>query len=170
MWPFGGILNAIQKELLVPGQDSPATFAAFASWPNTATSGVYMNRTTGGALANGSLAERDNSSYIPKTNMWIHSDFRPYVDPTDYEFRYVGVTGQTGNLLGSPWAAPGTFGADDYWQSGELNPNWRVTASGPEFGSDRNIVTGTIQVREKADTSNIRSGILTLDAWYEGLS
>lgn len=169
MWPIGGLLSGASTELLVPGQDSPVTWTSFAGWPNTAYTGVYINVATGGAILDGRLARRNNSNYTQQTNMWIHQDAWTFVDANDYEFRYVNVTGDTGSLNGSPWEGT-TYGPEDGWQSGHLNPDWYVTATGPQFGSDISEVNGFIQVREKADTSNIRTGDLTLRATYEGES
>lgn len=167
MWPLGGLLDSLSTELKVPGQDSPATFSAFAGWPNTAFAGVYINKTTGGLTVDGYLSRRNNDSYLPQTNMWIHADSRAFVDVNDYEFRFVNVTGDTAALQGSAWVGT-SYGPEDGWISGHLDPFWYITASGPQFGQLTRSVSGLISVREKANTANIRVGNLTLQALYEG--
>ena len=167
MWPIGGILKGANNSLRVPGQDSPATWTAFAGWPDAATSGVYINVGTLGLTVNGSLARRQNSSYFPQTNQWIHSDVRSQIDRADYEFRFVNVTGDTGQLLGSDFEGT-SYGAEDGWISGDLDPRWYLVATGPQFGTNFLSVNGIIQAREKANTSNIVSGDLTIAANYEG--
>lgn len=169
MWPLGGLIRGASNELKVPGQDAPATITDFSGWPGTAVAGIYVNRTTGGASSDGRLSRRQGANYIPYTNMWIHSDVRAQTDPADYEFRFVNVTGQTGEIIGSPFEGT-SYGAEDGWINGSLDPNWRVTATGGQFDFEQVTVSGLIQVREIADTSNIRTGDLTLTATFEGQS
>lgn len=167
MFPIGGLLESLSLELKVPGQDAPVVWTANAGWPNTAYAGIYINTTTGGFNVDGYLARRNNSTYTQQTDMWIHSDFRAYVNSADYEFRYFNVTGDTAFLDGSPWVGT-VYDSETGWQSGDTDPNWRLYANGPQFGNQFNSVTGIISVREKANHANIRTGNLGLTATYEG--
>lgn len=173
MWPFAGLLNALSLEVLVPGQDSPATWSAFANYPNTAYAGIRFR-------TNGSLDLRDGlSSYIEQTNMWIHDAAKNIVDANLYECRYTSVTGDTAYLVGP---ALGT------WHSLHIQREWYIFANSrgrpiftksaeqdifpknPEFAAPiTQQVSGIIQVREKANTGNTRSGNLTLRARHESL-
>jgi hypothetical protein len=176
MWPLGSTLRSFSTELRVPGQDTQYAISANAGWPSTAYAGIYFNRVTGNFVVDGWIARRNNTTYTSITSpasqvgdgVWIAADYRAYIDPSDYEFRFINVEGDTGFLTGFPFYTPGTYGGETGWQSGELNPYWLLSASGPEFGTQNNSVTGIISVREKANPTNLRTGSLLLSASYEG--
>jgi hypothetical protein len=184
MWPLGSTLRSFSTELRVPGQDSLYSIVGNAGWPLTAYAGIYFNKSGGpspgfAAVPNdGYIAQRNTIGYFTISSppsqvgdgVWIADDFKQYVDPSLYEFRFIEVTGDTAFLSGRPWYAPGTYNSETGWQSGETDPYWLLQASGPQFGTMINVVDGIISVREKANHSNIRTGSLQLTAWYEGES
>ena len=154
MFPFSSLLEGINNELRVPGQDSPVTYNAFNSWPNAAVAGVQFR-------ASGVLYRKTNTNVLAQTDMWIHGDMWNIVDASLYEARYTSVTGNVSDISGN---------LVDTWYSCDTEPRWDLVALAGEFGFAFKNVQGTIQVREIANPTNIRSGDLTLDADFEGLS
>lgn len=156
VWPIGGLIQGISTELLVPGQDSPATFTATNGGAgfNCAYAGLRFNIT-------GQLDRRQNTLYNPAlSNSWIHSDSWGVVNAADYEMRFTSVTGDTGQM--------GISDPLNVWISGDTTPEWYVQACGDSFDFEVNSVSGIIQVREKANIANIRSGNVTFQATWEG--
>lgn len=153
MFPFGGILSGVNDTLLVPGQDIPATY-----YKNTSGvvvhSGLRFNP-SGILQARGPDPTTYNSAL---TNSWIHPDAHPGLTDGLYEARFIYQSGDgLGVLQGS---------AENTWVViGPGFPEWYVTAPG-DF--DDTQVQGLIQVREVADTGNIRTGDVTIRAFNEG--
>jgi len=159
VWPFAGILDATNRELHVPGQDSPQTYIAVRV--GQAYSGLKADA-SGQMLWKGS----DFTTYSPTkagtdlsaTEDWINAEARATFDPADYEATFNYVSGD------GPGAVYGS--ALDTWISCDTSPEWYVRAI---FTFAISEVTGIIAVREKANTSNVKAGTAILRAVELGL-
>lgn len=147
MFPFGGILRATNRTLLLTVLNvthfivlNPATAEA-----RLGVSGVYQKRTGG---AGGWTAH--------SINQWIHGESQQDsgFDPSLYEGGYFSVSGDTDDLSGSP--------IDTYL-------SLVVTRTWAEYRAaiGVNQVVGTIKVREIANPSNEVTATLTLRAEHD---
>ena len=161
MWPFlGGMLGAVRFELKVPGQDSQATIVSYGS--GTVYSGIRFQP------SNGDMERRLFDGFwgtYADNDMWIHSDAKDpdIFDSSKYECRLVNVAGDAPS--GDTYGTTG-YGADDFWHDLDTTPNWWVAASGL---FDVKEFTGLIQIREKLDHTNIRTGDIKIRAVEIGL-
>lgn len=153
MFPFAGLLNSISSELNVPGQGAGVIWNATAGgFEGGAVSGIYFQ-------TNGDLKRRFGSFFVSQANMWVSDDAIGVVNGALYECGYFNVTGNLADLSGP---ATGT------WHPINTERGWFVSALGGSFDYVERSVSGAIQIREIANTSNLRSGSLTLKATWEG--
>lgn len=157
LFPLPSLLQQISYELRVPGQDALATFVMAAS--GYCSVGLRFNPTTGNidVQKNGVVIDWNDTDVKVTSDMWIHSESKspPRFNPAAYEARFVNVTGDTAKLATNvTWGPPG-YGADDYYHDLTVLPHWYAYAN-TTFGLT--VVSGIIQVREKANHANSRSG------------
>ena len=120
---------------------------------NCAVSGIRFQ-------ANGDFQFRQGELYISQANMWVNDSAIGVVNGSLYECRYSNVTGDTTSLIGP---------ATNTWHSLNVGREWSLFACDGFFNYKIQAVSGTIEVREIANPSNIKSGHLTLTATWEGL-
>jgi hypothetical protein len=159
MWPFlGGNLRSVDATLQVPGQDSQASVQQFGN--NSVYCGIRFNGGTGDFEYR--LSSGGWTTFSPTwDDMWIHSDMK---DPDIfnvllYEARVVNVAGDPPD--GSFTYGTTGYGADDFWHDVSLTPNWwiRVTQA-----FDVKEFTCLVQIREKANHANIKTGDMKVRA------
>lgn len=114
-----------------------------------------------------------NGAYQQRTenpNAWIHADSKDplTVNAADYEVRYILVSGNTADQHGSSdtWYTTDP-GAEVGWISLDTHGFWGISYLGD---NEVRSVTGTMEIREKANTSNKASGTVTISAQQDGPS
>ena len=147
MFPFGTLFSGAILDLKVPGESVQQEFESDVN-ETTAYSGLRFNATTG----NIDWKSGFNGTYsaLGDNDMWVHSSAKTPVafDASLYECRYIyqsgdGVSEVRGN-------------ANNTWVDCDTNPEWYVRILLTAFQTVE--IQGLIQIREKANTSNIKSG------------
>ena len=167
MFPMPNMLSQYDFTLTVPGQDSPKTFIGNNYHPFTAYIEVRFNAT------NGDFEQRVNlgtwTAFSPAT-MWIDASVKDpdLFDPTQYQVRFINVTGDTAKLSGDTYWAGGGYGAEDAWINLESHTYWRLTNNDGDW--DFYQVQGLISIRKEGDPTSTRVGNMTLYSFRDGPS
>jgi hypothetical protein len=169
VWPFlGGILKSIDRELRVPGQDTKATFVSAETFPFTARIAMRFNASNGDFEIRQNLGAWTRLENDITEDMWIHSDMKDpdIFNASDYEVRFVNVTGHTAYLSGDLWFGT-SFTINDGWIDLTSHNLWEL--SNPDGDWDLYLVNGLVSIRDKNDpVSSLRVGNLDMTAFREG--
>lgn len=147
MWPIGGILDSINRDLLLT--NVTATDDVFAEQsPQFASASCYI--AIDGDVDRTVFGNRQ----LHAVNQWINDEFAgdPSFDASAYETGYFNVTGSTAYLSGNSRDTYHTLSSEIRWT---LSKNL-----GPGF--DGETVTGELRVREIANPSNEVTATLTI--------
>lgn len=139
MFPFSSILDGVRATLKL-----------------TAFSVIDSDITPGTATAIGGVGSNGNKTGDSDADEWIADDYAASsaFDASDYEAGYFSVSGDTGSLSGP---------AFDTYHGCDTGPVWSLFLGTPGALN----CTGILRVRQKADTDNEVSALMTLSVFVD---